>query len=226
MSVPASAVYPMVVRGHLEPQLGRWRWLVKWLLAVPHLVVLVFLWLALAVLTVVAGISIAFTGRYPRGIFDFNVGVMRWTWRVEFYAFTLACDRYPPFSLQPDPTYPAELEVAYPERLSRGLVWVKWWLLAIPHYLVVGVFTGGGAPYFAGGLIGVLCLIAGVTLAATRRYPDSIFQFVMGLHRWAWRVVAYAALMRDEYPPFRLDPGPDEPTHPTPEASAIDPLAA
>lgn len=226
MSAVLPSNYPVTVQGHLDRELGRWRWLVKWFLAIPHLVVLLFLWLAFAALTVVAGVSIAFTGRYPRGIFDFNVGVMRWTWRVEFYAFTLASDRYPPFSLRPDPGFPADLDVVYPEHLSRGLVWVKWWLLAIPHYLVVGVFTGGGAPYFAGGLIGVLCLIAGVTLAATRRYPNSIFDFVMGLHRWAWRVVAYAALMRDEYPPFRLDPGPDEPTEPSPEELSVDPLAA
>ena len=66
--------------------------------------------------------------------------------------------------------YPARLDVAYPERLSRGLVWVKWWLLAIPQYLVVAVFTGGAGPRY-GGVIGILCLIAGVTLAVTRRYP-------------------------------------------------------
>lgn len=226
MPALASPVYPVTVRGHLDPLLGRWRWLMKWFLAIPHMIVLAFLWLAFAVLTVIAGVSIALTGRYPRTIFDFNVGVMRWTWRVEFYAFTVATDRYPPFSLQPDSGYPAELDVAYPEQLSRGLVWVKWWLLAIPHYLVLAVFTGGGAPYLAGGLIGVLCLIAGVTLAVTRRYPASIFEFVMGLHRWTWRVVTYAALMRDEYPPFRLDPGPDDPTDPTAEAPAVDPLAA
>ena len=171
------------------------------------------------------GVSIAFTGRYPRAIFDFNIGVMRWTWRVQFYAFTLGTDRYPPFTLDHDPGYPAQLDVDYPDQLSRGLVWVKWWLLAIPHYLVVAVFTG--AAHVAGGLIGVLSIIAGVTLAVTRRYPTSIFEFVMGMHRWCWRVVAYAALMREEYPPFRLDNGPDEPTDaPTPDVTSADPLAA
>lgn len=209
--------YPVVVRARLDTQLGRWRWLVKWFLALPHLVALAFLWIAFVVLTVVAGVSIAFTGRYPRGIFDFNVGVMRWTWRVQFYAFTLGTDRYPPFSLDADPDYPAELDVPYPEGLSRGLVWVKWWLLALPHYLVVALFAGGAQ--IGGGLIAVLVLIAAVTLAVTRRYPASIFDFVMGMHRWCWRVAAYAALMRDEYPPFRLDTGPDEP------ASGPDPVA-
>jgi hypothetical protein len=201
----------MVVEGHLDEHLSRWLWLVKWFLAIPHFVVLTFLWLAFAVLTFVAGVSIAFTGRYPRSIFDFNVGVLRWTWRVQLYAFTLATDQYPPFSLGVEDDHPARLDVEYPEHLSRGLVWVKWWLLAIPQYLIVAAFNGGAGVHL--GLIGVLCLIAAVTLAVTNRYPESIFSFVMGLQRWTWRVVAYAALMRDEYPPFRLDPGPDEPGH-------------
>ena len=178
--------YPVVVRGRLDRPLGRWRWLVKWFLAIPHIVVLVLLWICFVVLTVIAGVSIVFTGRYPRGIFDFNVGVMRWTWRVQFYAFSLATDRYPPFSLARDDDYPADLDVEYAERLSRGLVWVKWWLLAIPHYLVVGLFAGGAQ--WGGGLIGLLALIAGVHLAVKRGYPDSIFDFVMGMHRWGWRV--------------------------------------
>jgi hypothetical protein len=200
--------YPVDVEGRLDAP-SRWLWLVKWFLAIPHLVVLAFLWVAFAVLTVVAGVSIALTGRYPRSIFDFNLGVIRWTWRVQLYAFTLSTDRYPPFSMGVEPDFPAHIDVEYPERLSRGLVWVKWWLLAIPHYLIVAAFNGGVGPHL--GLIGVLCLVAGVMLAVKGRYPESIFSFVMGLHRWSWRVVAYAALMRDEYPPFRLDTGPDEP---------------
>jgi hypothetical protein len=208
MELPSQA-YPVRVTARLQPDLARWRWLVKWFLAIPHLVVLAFLWVAFVLLTVIAGVSIAFTGRYPRGIFDFNVGVLRWTWRVQLYAFTLTTDRYPPFSMQPDPDFPGEIEVEYPEHLSRGLVWVKWWLLAIPHYMVVALFSGGAE--MAGGLISVLAIVAGVFIALRRGYPESIFDFVMGMHRWSWRVVAYAALMRDEYPPFRLDSGPDEP---------------
>ena len=186
-------VYPVRVDGALDRHLSRWLWLVKWLLAIPHYVVLVFLWLAFAVLSVVAFFAILFTGRYPRAIFDFNVGVLRWTWRVQYYAYgALATDRYPPFSLRDDPGYPARLQVEYPQRLSRGLVLVKWWLLAIPHYLVVGLFVGGTyAAWHGGGLIDILVLIAAIVVAVTGSYPEPVFDFVLGMNRWVLRVARH-----------------------------------
>jgi hypothetical protein len=208
--------YPARLDGQLDPAVGRWLWLVKWLLVIPHVVVLFFLWCAVTVLTVVAGVAILFTGRYPRAIFDFNVGVMRWTWRVAFYSISaFGTDKYPPFSLQPDPSYPADFSVDYPQQLSRGLVLVKWWLLALPQYLIVAIFAGGwgfgGNTAWritgGGGLIALLALIAAVIMAISGRYPQQIFDLIMGLNRWCYRVLAYAALMRDEYPPFRLDTG-------------------
>jgi hypothetical protein len=220
-AVPPPGAYPARLDGRLDPRLSRWLWLVKWLLVLPHAVVLAVLWLAVVPLTAVAGVAILFTGRYPRAVFDFNVGVLRWTWRVLFYGFSaFGTDRYPPFSLRPDPDYPADFTVEYPQRLSRGLVLVKWWLLAIPHYLVVAVFAGGWAsavdrhgagPLFGGGLIGLLSLVAVVILAFSGRYPVPLFDFVMGMNRWCFRVLAYATLMRDEYPPFRLDLGGTDP---------------
>jgi len=197
--------YPLRIEGRLEEPVNRWLWLVKWVLLIPHYIVLWFLFVAMFLLTVFAFFAILFTGRYPRAIFDFNVSVLRWAWRVGFYGYSaLGTDRYPPFSFEVEAGYPATLEVPYPEHLSRGLVLVKWWLLAIPQYIIVAVLAGGA--YFSG-LIAILALFAAVAVLFTARYPKGMFDFVMGLNRWVFRVLVYALLMRDEYPPFRLDAG-------------------
>ena len=222
------AVSPVTVSAALDPGLSRWRWLIKWFLAVPHFLVLAFLWVAFVVLTVVAGFAVLVTGRYPRGIFEFNAGVLRWSWRVNFYAGAggIGTDRYPPFSLQPEPGYPAALDVAYPDRLNRWLVLVKW-CLAIPHLVIVALLVGVSVrwldvngdplvfdPTGGGGLLGLLVLAAGVVLLVTGRYPPALFDLIVGLNRWVYRVVAYVALMTDTYPPFRLDQGGPEPAYP------------
>jgi hypothetical protein len=224
--------YPVRVEGRLEPALSRGLWLVKFFLAIPHLIVLGFLWLAFIVLTIVAWFAILFTGRYPRSLFDFNVGVLRWTWRVGFYCFAaFGTDRYPPFTLGPAPGYPATLDVAYPDRLSRGLVVVKSWLLAIPHLVVVGLILGGTRSLVTlsgdrlvvatPGLLPWLLAVAVVVLLFTGRYPQALFDLVMGLNRWVYRVIGYTALMTDDYPPFRLDQGGPEADAATPVVSTV-----
>jgi hypothetical protein len=220
--VSPAADYPVYLDIDHQEEYSRFMPLIKWLLAIPHFIVLFFLWVAFTVVGVIAFFAILFTGRYPRGLFDFNVGVLRWSWRVAFYSYSaLGTDQYPPFTLKDSTDYPARLEVAYPESLSRGLVLIKWWLLAIPHYLVVAVFTGGAwsswssagewAGVTSGGLIGLLVAIAGLTLLFRGSYPRSLYDFVLGMNRWVFRVVAYTALMTDVYPPFRLDMGGGEP---------------
>src|SRR4051794_4533545 len=210
--------YPLRLTGELAPQLSRALWLVKWLLAIPHFIVLFFLWIAFAVVSVVAFFAILFTGRYPKPLFDFNVGVLRWSWRVGFYSYSaLGTDRYPPFTLDDVPDYPARLEVEYPESLSRGLVLVKWWLLALPQYLVVAVFTGGAWAAWTGtgkewmwgggGLRALFFFSAGLVLLSPGRSPKPLYAFVRGMTRGFSRAPPSGPLMTNPSPPFRLDMG-------------------
>ncbi|MFJ8020542.1 DUF4389 domain-containing protein [Streptomyces sp. NPDC096311] len=216
---PTSA-HPLCVEATLDPRLTRWKWLVKWILAFPHYIALLVLWIVFLLLSIVAFFSILITGRYPRPLFDFNVGVLRWNTRVNYYASAvLGTDKYPPFTLKDVPDYPIRVDVTYPKRLSRGLVLVKW-LLVIPQLLVIAVLTTSGSSAYrhleqysplGSGLIGLLSLVAVVILMFTGSYPRGLFDLLVGLLRWTLRVLVYAYLMTDKYPPFRLDMGGSEP---------------
>ena len=194
------------MKGDLSRPPGRALWLIKLLLLVPHFIILVFLCIAFVFVTIIAFFAILFSGKYPRSLFDFNVGVLRWTWRVGFYGFqALATDVYPPFSLKTR-DYPADLDVAYPEKLTQWLVLFKWFL-AIPHFAILAFLAGGGASSEGspqGGLLLVLVIITAFVLLFTKRYLKDIFTLVMGINRWIYRVIAYVMLMTDEYPHFRL----------------------
>jgi len=216
IQVTTTAARPIALEGTLDPKLSRWMWLVKWLLAIPHFVVLVVMWIAFVVVTIAAGFAILFTGRYPAPLFEFANGVLRWNWRVAFYANgVLGSDSYPPFTLART-GYPATFEVSAPATLSRWKVLVKSWLLALPHLIIVSLATGGTWAAWTGGageavsLLGLLLLVAAIILLFTGVYRLGLFNLIMGAHRWMYRVFAYTALMRDEYPPFRLDQGATE----------------
>lgn len=194
--MPAEAVR---VWGAIDAPSSR-LWLVKWcVLAVPHYPILIGLYLVYPVVTLAAGVAIVFTGRFPRPLFDFNVGVLRWSWRVMNYRFPMnSTDKYPPFTLKARADYPGDLEVDYPEQLSRGAVLVKWWLLALPQIIVCWAMEP---------LLQVLCVISAVRLLARGTISQAMFDFLMGMVRWRYRVAVYVSLMSDEYPPFRMDLG-------------------
>ncbi|MET8507216.1 DUF4389 domain-containing protein, partial [Streptomyces sp. NPDC004787] len=107
MDTPSAPHAPVTVTAELDAPLSRWLWLVKWILVIPHWIVLFFLWIAFFVVAVIAFFAILFTERFPRGLFDFNLGVLRRSWRVSYYSYgALGTDRYPPFSLGPESDYP------------------------------------------------------------------------------------------------------------------------
>lgn len=195
MNDPADSVR---VRGDFDSP-SRWLWLLKWcVLALPHYPILIALYLVYPFSTVAAGVAILCTGRYPRPLFDFNVGVLRWSWRVMNYRFPMnSTDKYPPFTLASRPDYPGDLHVDYPDRLNNRRVLVKW-LLAIPQVVMCWSME---AP------LQVLCLISALTLLCTGTIPRGIFDLLMGMVRWRYRVAVYVSLMRDEYPPYRMDLG-------------------
>ena len=185
--------YPLRFDIEYPEKLSRWLIFVKWLLALPHFLILYALGTVANVITFVAFFAILFTGRYPRGLFDFVVNIYRWQENVFAY-YALFRDDYPPFSWEAG-KYPVTFEVDYPENLSRWLIFVKW-LLAIPHIIVL-VFLYVAAM--------VVWVIAWFAILFTGRFPRGLFDFLVGVNRWGLRVNAYGfLLLRDDYPPFSL----------------------
>ena len=192
-AAPAQS-YPVTFDVEYPEELSRWLIFVKWILAIPHFIVLYGLGLVAMALTFIAWFAILFTKRYPRELFDFVVNINRWSANVTAY-FSLLRDEYPPFSWDAG-LYPLTYDVEFPEELSRWLIFVKW-ILVIPHiivmlFLFIGVFIAQTIAFFA--------------ILFTKRFPESLFTFLVGVNRWSVRVNAYINLMRDEYPPFSLEP--------------------
>jgi hypothetical protein len=186
--------YPAIYDVEYPERLSRWKIFVKWLLAIPHFIIIYLLGLVFAVLVFIAFFAVLFTKKWPRALFDFALQIQRWTYNTYIYAVTLQRDEYPPFTGEAG-QYPVTLDVEYDENLSRWMIFVKW-LLALPHYIVLAVLGIGVA--FA-------WLIAFFAILFTARYPRGLFDFVTGTIRWAIRVTAYAFwFMTDRYPPFSL----------------------
>jgi hypothetical protein len=192
--IPATADYPVRFDVEYPETLSRWKIFVKWILAIPHFIIIYLLLIVAGILQFIAFFSILFTKKWPRGMFDFTVQIYRWTANVSAYSLLLLRDEYPPFSGEAG-KYPLTLEVDYDEDLSRWMIFVKW-LLAIPHYIVL-IFVLLAAY--------VVVWIAFFAILFTGRYPRGMFDFVVGSLRWLNRVQAYAHwFMTDRYPPFSL----------------------
>jgi len=187
-----SPAFPVAFDVEYPDRLSRLLIFFKWLLVIPHFIVLYVLGLVTGLLTFIAWFAILFTGRYPRGMFNFVVGYYRWTYNISAYVYLLR-DEYPPFSLESG-GYPVTFEVQYPERLSRLLIFVKW-LLVIPNVIVL---------YFVMIVWMVTTFIAWFAILFSGRYPKGLFDFSAGTLRWMARVNAYVLLLRDEYPPVSL----------------------
>jgi hypothetical protein len=171
---------------------------IRAVLLVPHLVILYFLGIVANIVFFIATFAILFTGRYPRGMFDFYVGYYRWNMNATSYLLHLH-DAYPPFSMSQQ-AYPLTFAVEYPERLSRWLnfpivgVFIKA-VLALPHFLVLAFL------YLAAL---VVLFIATFAILFTGSFPAGMHRFVTGVVRWGVRVQAYEVALTDRYPPFSL----------------------
>ncbi|MFE7297063.1 DUF4389 domain-containing protein [Streptomyces sp. NPDC057579] len=214
MSTLAADYQPVRVEAELDEPLSRWLWAVKWLLLVPHHIMLTVLGIGFLLATVLAFPVIFFTGRYPRRLFGFTTGVLRWVWRVAYYSYgALATDRYPPFTLRDVPDYPARLYIDRPEHLPRGPRLLLSRLRALPELLLL-VLVGlvFRLVWWIGGLSAILALVAltilvlsspAAALLRTGRYPRSQFRGLLALNRWVLQILAYLFFLTDALPPLR-----------------------
>lgn len=169
-----------------------------WLyIAIPHGIVLLFLSIASAFVNFIAFWAILFTGKFPQGLFDFQLGVQRWSLRVSARLSNLA-DGYPAFGLSAEDEN-TKIEMERPEKSNRLTVLLRalfgFIYVLIPHVIVL-VFL-----FYA---VSFVNFIAFWVILFTGKYPEGLHRFVVGVSRWAFRINAYMSYMTDTYPPFSL----------------------
>jgi hypothetical protein len=197
---PASAAagYPVSLAVASPPEIKRWLPFVAWLLALPHYFVFAGVAIVGLVCELIALFTILFTKRIPDGVVRFLVLTNRYGWRLTSYVLFLR-NEYPPFEFdgadQNPGTDAAAYSVTRPAEYNRWLPLVKW-LLAFPHYIILGVL---------GIAVQVCALIAAFIVLFTGRWPEGLREFVVGVYRWQYRVNSYVYLLIDDYPPFSLD---------------------
>ena len=200
--MPAYPVRLDVVRAEAQSRLTNFPlgigMFIRYILLIPHLIILYFLALVAYLLYFIATFAILFTGRFPQGLHGFVAGFMRWNTNVTAYVYSLL-DKYPPFSMDQQ-DYPLTFEVDYPDTSSRLLnfpffgIIIKSFLL-IPHYIVVA-FLGIAAL--------VVIFIAQFAILFSGAFPAGMHKFVVGYTRWSMRLTAYTLALTDKYPPFSL----------------------
>jgi ABC-type multidrug transport system fused ATPase/permease subunit len=187
--------YPVQAHATRQEEYNRFLPLVKWLLAIPHYIALFFVAIGALVAILISFFAVLITGRYPRGLHDFVVGVHRWSFRVGAYVYLLT-DRYPPFSLQDDPEYPATLQIDYPEDGVNRWRPLVHWLLVIPYAIVAGILA-----YVAA----IVAFIGIFVILFTKHLPEGMFKLILNPLRWQIRAYAYQVWLVKRYPPFEWD---------------------
>ncbi len=198
----SSTAFPLTYEIQRQEEYSRFLPLVKWFLIIPHIFVLVFVMLAAVFAWIGSFFAVLVTGQYPRGIFDFLVGVARWVARVGAY-LCLLTDKYPPFTTAAKPDDTVIYDVAYPEQgVDRWRPLVHW-ILVIPYH-IIGVVLGY--------LVGLIALISLFTILFTKKIPQGMFDIALNGIRWQARSSIYGAWMVTKYPPFEWEP--EQPTAP------------
>lgn len=193
MAVQASG-YPVTYSLDEPASLSRWLWLFKGLLIIPHLIVLWVLGFVSYFVSFFMWIAILITGKRPRGLFGFTLGVYRWSMRVIAY-YAHMTDRYPPFSMDDRDDYPMRLTAEFDPSANRLTTFFRW-ILAIPHWIIVGVL---------GFVSSVVMFIHIIYVVIFGKPHPQMFKLLVGINRWTARATLYSLLITDQYPPFSLD---------------------
>ncbi|MCC6755613.1 MAG: DUF4389 domain-containing protein [Solirubrobacterales bacterium] len=186
--------YPVGVDAQLLPEYSRFMPLIKWLILLPHYVVLFFLAIGAMFVSFIAFFATLFTAKYPEGMWNYMVGFQRWALRVMAYNF-LITDKYPPFTLEETADDTIQLQAEHPERVARWRPFFAW-LIVIPYAIVASLVF----------LVSQICSIfAFFTILFTKRIPDGLFNVIRNGFTWNIRASFYGYWMSTEYPPFEWD---------------------
>jgi hypothetical protein len=190
MAIAEAAPYPVTFEAVYPERVSRWKTLLRIFLAIPVLIFWAGVSSAGNAVTVASWLAIIVRGRIPRWLFNFQVALYRWQYRALGYVLLLT-EVYPPF----EGDYPIDYDVRYPEQLIRWKVLIWKLITAIPHFIILFFLWMGAL---------LVTILAWIFVLFAGRYPQGLFEYVVGVMRWGARVNAYFLSLTDEYPPFNL----------------------